>query len=274
MCDEMIFIMALGKIRMKTSGIFIGLMIFLLSTGVSFAAHPLITDDALTVGEGKAQLEVTGEYGYDENEGVTVRAIDIEATVTYGLLNNLDIVCGIPMHHIKTKIDATPFDSGGKTTEDGLGDISLEAKWKFFEGRPLSFALKPCLTVPTGDHEKGMGAGKVTYGAYFISTGEFNPWAVHFNLGYTENRSKLDERKGIWHASIAGEFAMDERLKLVANIGSEKNTDKASSINPAFALGGLIYTVQKNLDVDCGVKIGLNTPETDIATLAGITWHF
>lgn len=262
------------KIRTIIGEIFIGIIIVFLSAGVTFAAHPLITDDAVTLGQEKAQLEVTGEYGYDKNGGVTARAFDVEATVTYGLLNNLDIVCGIPTHHIKTKIDATPSDPENKTTEDGFGDISCEAKWQFFKGEPFSFALKPRITLPTGDHEKGMGTGRVTYGAYFISTGKFDPWAVHFNLGYTENENKLDERKGIWHVSVATEFAVDDRLKVVANVGSEKNTDKASGTNPIFAMGGVIYTIQKNLDVDCGVKVGLNAPETDIAVLAGITWNF
>jgi hypothetical protein len=267
-------VVILKKVRTIVSGLFIGIMVFFMSMSAAFAAHPLITDDAGTVGQEKLQLEVNGEYRHDENQGVTVNAFDVGASFTYGVLNNVDIVCGIPTHHIRTSIDATPPAPNRTTTEDGLGDISLGVKWRFFEGEPLSFALKPVITIPTGDHEKSMGTGRITYGAYFISTGEFDPWTGHFNLGYTENENKIDERKGIWHVSVAAEFSVDERLKLVANISSEKNTDKASSINPVFALGGVIYTIQKNLDVDCGLKVGLNAPETDLAVLAGITWNF
>jgi hypothetical protein len=267
-------VVILKKVRTIVSGLFIGIMVFFMSMSAAFAAHPLITDDAATVGQEKLQLEVNGEYGHDEYQGVTVNAFDVGASFTYGVLNNVDIVCGIPTRHIRTSIDATPSTPKSKTTEDGLGDISLGVKWRFFKGDPFSFALKPEFSLPTGDHEKGMGTGRFTYGAYLISTGEFDPWVVHLNLGYMENKNKIDERKGVWHISVAAEFSVDERLKFVANIGSEKNANKVSSINPAFALCGFIYTIQANLDVDCGVKVGLNAPEPDLAVLAGITWNF
>ena len=39
-------------------------------------------------------------------------------------------------------------------------------------------------------------------------------------------------------------------------------------------LGGLIYSVSENFDLDFGVKFGLNKPETDFAILAGIALRF
>jgi hypothetical protein len=38
-------------------------------TGPAFAAHPLITEDTGTQGEGRFQLELTGERGYDQDDG-------------------------------------------------------------------------------------------------------------------------------------------------------------------------------------------------------------
>jgi hypothetical protein len=43
----------------------------------------------------------------------------------------------------------------------------------------------------------------------------------------------------------------------------ERNPEKTSDIHPAFILGGLIYAVSGNLDIDLGVKAGLNMTETD-----------
>jgi hypothetical protein len=63
-------------------------------------------------------------------------------------------------------------------------------------------------------------------------------------------------------------------LKAVANIGVESNSDNTSNTSPAFILGGLIYSIADNVDVDFGVKSGLTRPETDISYLAGITWRF
>jgi hypothetical protein len=50
--------------------------------------------------------------------------------------------------------------------------------------------------------------------------------------------------------------------------------DRHVNTHPAFVLGGLIYSVSENLDVDFGVKGGLNKPEADYSVLAGLAWRF
>jgi len=61
---------------------------------------------------------------------------------------------------------------------------------------------------------------------------------------------------------------------LVANLGIERNSDKESSTDPAFALIGLIYSVTPDFDVDLGFKAGLSKTETDSALLMGLTIRF
>jgi hypothetical protein len=60
----------------------------------------------------------------------------------------------------------------------------------------------------------------------------------------------------------------------VVNIGVERNTDRTSHKNPAFILGGFIYSITKNFDLDIGIKGGLNKLETDLTILAGMTFRF
>lgn len=74
--------------------------------------------------------------------------------------------------------------------------------------------------------------------------------------------------------SLASEFKATEKLRFVANIGMDKNTNKASNVDPAFVLGGLVYSLSKDLDLDIGYKHGLNKPATDYSILAGITLRF
>jgi hypothetical protein len=88
------------------------------------------------------------------------------------------------------------------------------------------------------------------------------------------NENKLDERKDIWHISLASEVKLIKNLRLVANIGVERNPDGTSNKHPAFILGGLIYSIIDNLDIDIGIKGGLNKPETDLTILAGIALRF
>lgn len=253
-------------------------LIQLICLSNSFAAHPLITDDTGTQGKGKFQVEVNSELNYDreKEEGVRIKEAggEIATIFSYGIVDNVDIVLGMPFQWFRIK-----EDSELTSRNSGLSDLSLELKWRFYEKEGLSFALKPGLTLPTGNEKKGLGNGRPSYGLTFITTKELGAWAFHFNLGYTRNEYKLREdkeanRKDIWHVSFASELEVVKDLKLVGNIGIERNPEKASSRHPAFILGGFIYSISENIDINLGVKGGLNKPETDFTILSGMAFRF
>lgn len=269
-------------------------LFFLLFTGhyslftVSYAAHPLITDDTGTQGKGKFQLEVNSEFSYekeqqynaDEDRWETKKETggELATVLSYGIMDSLVVVLGFPYQWKKTKIDGVvttdPTEQG-----DGISDLSLEVKWRFFDKDGLSLALKPGITLPAGDENKGLGNGRASYGLVFITTKEIKPLAFHLNLGYTRNEYKLQadkeaNRKDIWHASLASEVEVIKDLKAVANIGIERNPDRESNTHPAFLIGGLIYSISESIAIDMGLKGGLNKPETDLTFLAGIAFKF
>lgn len=82
------------------------------------------------------------------------------------------------------------------------------------------------------------------------------------------------ERKDLWHASLAGEIEIIKNLKAVANIGVARNPEEESTTHPAFILGGFIYSFNEQLDIDGGVKAGLNKAEVDTVLLVGLTYRF
>ncbi len=235
---------------------------------VSYAAHPLITDDTGTQGKGKFQIELNSEYAHEDEDGAEADTTEIAAILSYGVTDTIDIVLGLPYQYLRVKEDWIA------TTEEGLSDMSIELKWRFYEKEELSFALKPGITLPTGDDERGLGAGRLTYSAFFIATQEVEPWAFHINFGYIRNENKVDERKNLWHASLAGEVGAAKDLKIVGNVGIERNVDRTVETHPAFLLGGIIYSVTENFDIDFGIKAGLNKPEADYTLLAGMALRF
>jgi hypothetical protein len=243
-----------------------------------FASHPLITDDTGTQGKGKFLFEMNGQTGHkteSSGEGIGTnitakeRETELKAALTYGVIDNVDVILTLPYQWKKTEVSDTTISD-----VSGIADISIEVKWRFFEKDGLSFAIKPGITLPAGDKDKDLGTGRATGTLYFITTKDIEPWVFHLNLGYKRNENTIDERKDIWHASLAGEFKITKTLKLIANIGAERNTDKSSDTNPAFILGGFIYSIRENMDIDFGVKGGLNKAEADITYLAGITLRF
>lgn len=249
-------------------------------TTATFAAMPLNTDDTGTQGQGKFQVELGGAYSRNtENEGgLTVKETgwELSSALSYGLSDNIDLVAGVPWGWAKVKVDdVTDFD------DNGIGDMSLQLKWRFFEtgDKRTSLALKPGLSIPTGDDEKGFGTGRVCEEVTLIATHATESGALHFNLGYRHHDYSIEEvrelsRKDIWRASMAGELNIADKLRAVADLGIETNEERDADANPVYLLGGLIYGVSDKMDLDIGIRGGLNDAESDTAVLAGMTKRF
>ncbi len=244
----------------------------------AFAAHPLVSDDADTVGRGGFQLELNSEFAFDREtvEGVRLRArgAEVAAVGTYGLTENLDLIVEVPYQWSRIKADGVV-----EFEEDGIADTTVELKWRFFQAERGAYALKPSIILPTGDEDKGLGNGKVSFGLTFIASREFELVDLHLNLGYVRNEFKLqadreENRRDLWHASLAAVRSLTDDLDLVADIGIERNGERGSNRHPAFALLGLIYAVTENLDVSLGAKVGLSDAETDFALLTGLALTF
>lgn len=247
--------------------------------GPVYAAHPLITDDTGTQGTGKFQLELNGEYAYDKEEPaagmeIVTRDIEVAATLSYGVSESIDLVLGLPYAWSESRETDATVPSAVHASEKGLSDASFEVKWRFYERDGTSLGLKPGISIPTGSWRKGLGAGKYGASAFLIATQELKPIVLHLNFGYMRNNNRHEERENLCHLSLAAEYEATESLKIVANIGQERNPDPADKRKPRFALAGLILALGENLDLDAGVKIGLNDPEADLTVLAGMAARF
>lgn len=236
--------------------------------GPAFAAIPLITDDTGTQGKGRFQIEVFGEYGHDRKETAANDNTDLAVTLTYGISAPVDLILNIPYQSWQTS------SSDSRARGNGLSDRAIETKWRFYESRGLSFALKPGFTIPTGDEEKDLGSGKADYYLYFIASDEIEPWAFHVNLAYMRNNNRENDREAIWHASLASTVDVWKNVKIVGDTGVETNPESSSNNPPVYILGGLIYSPWETFDIGFGIKGGLTETEPDIAVRGGITWRF
>lgn len=157
--------------------------------------------------------------------------------------------------------------------------MTIGLKWRFLKLESgFSLALKPEITLPTGNFDRELGSGKVSYGTALIATQEIEPFQVHANLSYERRETKFEGddpyRHDILHASIAGTWEMRKGLVMVADVGMESNESMDSTTWPAFLLGGIIYSPWENFDIDLGIKGGLNKAEPDLSLMAGLTFRF
>jgi len=242
-------------------------------TETAFSKDMLIANDTGTQGKGKLLLEVNSEFAFDKEtvDGVSTKqtGVELESIFSYGIMEEVDLIFAFP--YISYNVE-----EGGSVTqkEHGVSDVSAELKWRFYEKDSLSFALKPGISLPVGDEEKGLGAGKATYNVFLITTKKVKPILVHLNLAYFRNENELEERKDLWYASLAAEVSVAAQVRLIGNLGLQTNTDKVSSSLPAFFTGGINYSLTNTFDINVGLKGGLNKSETDYAVLAGIALKF
>lgn len=284
------------------------------------AFHPLITDDTGTQGKGNVEIEMAHQYDYDRYKAwdrsvpkasipdvagltaleelfwpvwgkVHVREFmnQVSMTMAYGIVDPLDIIIGVPYIHSRAKEFRTFYlpDSGYQflsqslsSTSSGMGDPLVEFKWNFFQYKGLSLAIKPGITIPIGNEDEGLGAGQFAPYGYFIATFELERFVTHLNLGYIRNQNNQNERKDLWHASLAMEFIiLKDLLKFVANMGLERNPSRRSNIQDAFILGGVVLSPSENCDLDLGFKYsiapkGVESSGADYSVLAGLTARF
>jgi hypothetical protein len=246
----------------------------------ALAGPPLATDDVGTVDPGKVEIELNGSYGYDKQTsgGSTTKTntVNGEVKIITGLYKDLGISLAIPyLLNGRSNVD------GNISTFDGLGDMTIEIKYRFAELAGINIAIKPQLVIPTGSYNKGLSEGHWHAGGIVIATKEFadGKYAMHANFGYEHHSYRTMSVRSttcgdLWSGSIAGEAEVAKGLFAVADFGLATNPDKTSNELPVYALTGLRYEINDHLDIDAGIKFGLTKPATDVTALYGLVLKF
>ncbi|NTU53156.1 MAG: transporter [Chlorobiaceae bacterium] len=258
---------------------------FLLCSIQAFAFMPFITDNAGTQGKGRAQIEVgiktTRDRQFLNNTSSKWTTSIASATISYGLSNNIDLIADLPFktHKLK-KIPNNEFILILEETS-AISDITLQIKWRFFNNNCLGLALKPSITLPSGDENKDHGTGRVCEGITLIATRETRNTALNINLGYTHNDYRLDRvssvsNSSLWKASVASELNLIGNLWAAGDIGTQTSQEKLAMSNTSYILGGLIFGLDDETDINIGIKKPLNKTDLDSSTtfIGGVTMFF
>jgi hypothetical protein len=241
----------------------LGLAACLLAAAELHAAHPLITEDTGTQGKGRWQLEANAESTRNDEAGERVRGFQPAATLSYGLAQNVDLQLTQPWLRGK---------AAGVVVQGPL-DSSIDVKWRFFEKAALSVALKPGITLATGDEAKGLGAGRAGWGTLLIFSYDAGAFDFHAHAGYRRNRNTLGERESLSHFSAALTYDVGS-VKLIADIARDTNAAPAATDGERYAVLGAIWSVTPGFDLDIGLKTGHKTAALDRALLFGATWRW
>lgn len=226
----------------------------------AFAAHPLVSDDTSTQDAGNQQFEANTDW-YTK-QGVSSHVADF--TYSYGALPNLDVFADLPLT---------------ASSPRGINDGALGLKWRYYERGATSFAIKPAIVVATGNQNRALGTGRTGAAVTLIGTYDASSWLLVGDVGmdmkrYALSADRQSNRGNLWRASVAVTYIVNAQWRVVTDIGIARNPDVNSSINPAFLVAGVVYSSGKDVDLDVGLRFGLNRAEVSHQAGAGVTLHF
>ena len=236
---------------------------------MALAGHPLLTEDTNTQRAGRYQMEMTHDLSYKQDGDIKTRARDINSVLSVGLAGNFDVIASLPYERLTERAGTAD------TSVESYADMEVAAKWRFYEQGALSFALRPGIKLPTGNKDKDSNTGRIAPSLFLVSTYASDPWAFHLHVGYSRNFSfGAEQRDHIYHASVATEYRIGERLRLVSDASIENNAERSGRPGVGSVVIGFVYSITPNLDLDLGYRKGLTAPALDYAWLTGLALRF
>jgi hypothetical protein len=221
-----------------------------------YSAHPLLTEDTGTQGKGGWQLEVNGERQKDpqpsSEEAPVLRAVQSGTTLSYGVTETVDFKVDLPY-----------------VRHEGILDIAVGFKWRFYEDGPLSFGTQLGVFLPTGDEQKGLGAGKTNAGAAGIVSWQGERWEFHSHAGLRTNQNVIGQRDWLGHLSAAALYRLWQPFRVLLDVAWDSNPQIEHGTLRNTVVG-FIWSVTKDFDLDAGYRKG-NDAAIDTAILFGAT---
>lgn len=228
--------------------------------GNALALRPLVGEDAVLLGRDVRQAEGILDYSVNRS-GPDRYATSATAELSYGLLDNLDVLVTVPWQGWSSK----------GLSESGLGDVLLEAKFLAARSAGWAFGLKPGFSLPAGSESKSLGAGKGGVWVSGLAGRSSGPWRFILNAGYLYNRNSFDERENILRGSAAAALALLPELLVTAQVSGQTNKDRGRLSPPLYALFGLSWSPAPALELDAGARLGLNGGSDDLGLLGAVT---
>ncbi|MBU1888007.1 MAG: DUF3187 family protein, partial [Candidatus Omnitrophica bacterium] len=178
-----------------------------------------------------------------------------------------------------------------KHSTDGLGDVSLNAKYQFLkEGDRFlpNLSLRSAVKFPTADKDELLGSGEFDYGiGLLLDKGFFE--RLYFYLGaniiFIDKPGFLSDlgiKKEYYSGAAAIEYFFTGRLSIVTQVSGNSTPYPFSDTNPldndAYDFGlGVNYTWKERQEVSCYFAVIENikaASSPDVSLETGLSWNF
>jgi len=234
----------------------------------SFAGRPLNINDAPALDPRNIQIEAGVGYVKDSD----CDHYDLPIAVTYGVTPGLEAGIGFGgQFEQRTETD------GETIHEDGLGDLTVGAKWNpvIEQGLLPALAIGPQVKFPTASRDDDLGSGEIDYDLTAIATKSFgDAAAVHANAGYSwigdPDSENLDD---LVHYGIALEIQLHPKAQWVGEVFAQDELTSSADTVVQYNTGFRVDAVE-NVTIDIAGGSGISGDAPDFAATLGLTWVF
>jgi hypothetical protein len=230
--------------------------------------RPDSTESPFTVDAGHLQLEMdVASFTRNRLDGVkTTEWVIAPFNLRYGLAPNVEAgIFVVPHVHVTEQLRGGP-----KTTVRGVGDTTLRAKLNLWgnDGGANAFGVFADLKLPTA--ASGLGNDKVEGAltlpvAYEIGAGWEGASMTSVEWVHTGTR-----HRAVWVNTIT--FAHD----IAEDLGGflELTSAAGDGAHVATFNCGITRKLGANLQLDCGINLGLSRTAPDLSVFAGVSRKF
>jgi len=148
--------------------------------------------------------------------------------INYGILSNVQLELDIPVEVVQKRNDSTVA---------GPGDLLLGVKWRFLEeedARP-QLAFYPQVQLPTGNQQRGLVDGSVSYILPLLAEKNWDKWTAYGNVAYVVQTAGAPN---YWYAGAALNREINKRLSLGGELFGNSPIRSREPSDLAFNLGG------------------------------------
>jgi len=181
------------------------LCILTIGIGKVWAGPPFVTDDPEPVDYKHGEFYIASQYTKDK---------DVTSGTAPHFELNYGVIPNVMLHLI------TPFvfnKPAGQTTQRGYGDTEIGVKYRFLnnEESHVMMGTFPIVEIPTGDSDKGLGAGKTRFFAPLWLQKSWGPWQSYGGGGYWRNHG--EGNKDYWFFG----WQVQRQLSTMVTLGAE-----------------------------------------------------
>lgn len=232
--------------------------------------RPDVTESPFTVDVGHVQIEADFfSHTRTNDSDERIREWSLATTnLRFGVSPNVEV--GVFIAPWTRQVVEPVGSTQPRVVRSGFGDVTLRGKINFIgdDGGPLAVGLISDLTLPSAARD--LGVERTSALVLLPITAELpGQWTLGAMTGADWRRSNADDVI-VWINSASLSHAITDVVEGYFELTSEAG----DGAHVATFDTGLTFKVHENLQLDCGINIGISRAADDLVVFTGIARRF